>query len=94
MGQHIVKQLFILLDLKITPFYLAVCEKSRTFALAKREHSSVGSEHLPYKQRVIGSTPIVPTKKGLHFWSPFFFLLVSIVMFLAYKAVICSELKG
>ena len=27
----------------------------------KRELSSVGSEHLPYKQRVIGSSPIVPT---------------------------------
>ena len=34
--------------------------KKRKFA---REHSSVGSEHLPYKQRVIGSTPIVPTKE-------------------------------
>ena len=27
-----------------------------------REYSSVGSEHLPYKQRVIGSNPITPTK--------------------------------
>ena len=25
------------------------------------EHSSVGSEHLLYTQRVIGSSPIVPT---------------------------------
>ena len=29
----------------------------------KRELSSVGSEHLPYKQRVDGSNPSVPTKK-------------------------------
>ena len=28
-----------------------------------REYSSVGSEHLPYKQRVIGSNPITPTDK-------------------------------
>ena len=28
----------------------------------KREHSSVGLEHLPYKQRVGGSTPSAPTK--------------------------------
>ena len=28
-----------------------------------REHSSVGLEHLPYKQRVGGSTPSAPTKK-------------------------------
>jgi hypothetical protein len=25
--------------------------------------SSVGSEHLPYKQRVTGSNPVAPTKK-------------------------------
>ena len=30
----------------------------------KREHSSVGSERLPYKQRVGGSTPSAPTKKS------------------------------
>jgi hypothetical protein len=28
----------------------------------KRELSSVGSEHLPYMQRVIGSIPKIPTK--------------------------------
>ena len=36
-----------------------------TFAvpsLNKREHSSAGSEHLPYKQRVRGSNPFAPTK--------------------------------
>jgi hypothetical protein len=27
----------------------------------KREHSSAGSEHLPYKQRVRGSNPCAPT---------------------------------
>ena len=58
-----------------------------------REHSSVGLEHLPYKQRVIGSTPITPTRKrkpcrllqftrffiiiNLFFYE-FFFLFVSI----------------
>ena len=30
----------------------------------KREHSSVGLEHLPYKQRVGGSTPSAPTRKN------------------------------
>ena len=29
----------------------------------KREHSSVGSERLPYKQRVGGSTPSAPTTR-------------------------------
>jgi hypothetical protein len=28
-----------------------------------REHSSAGSEHLPYKQRVTGSNPVAPTSK-------------------------------
>ena len=28
-----------------------------------REFSSAGSEHLPYKQGVIGSSPIIPTEK-------------------------------
>ena len=39
-------------------------EKSSTFApQSTREHSSVGLEHLPYKQRVRGSTPFAPTTK-------------------------------
>ncbi len=35
-----------------------------TFATAKtkREHSSAGLEHLPYKQGVTGSNPVAPTK--------------------------------
>ena len=33
------------------------------FAVPKRrELSSAGSEHLPYKQRVTGSNPVAPTK--------------------------------
>ncbi len=41
----------------------------------KRELSSAGSEHLPYKQRVTGSNPVVPTlkMKGLQKCSPFSF---------------------
>ena len=34
----------------------------RIFVVLFREHSSVGLEHLPYKQRVGGSTPSAPTK--------------------------------
>ncbi len=34
-------------------------------SLKKREHSSAGSEHLPYKQRVRGSNPCAPTDKLL-----------------------------
>jgi hypothetical protein len=33
--------------------------------LKNREHSSAGSEHLPYKQRVTGSNPVAPTTKPL-----------------------------
>ena len=32
------------------------------WVVLRREHSSVGLEHLPYKQRVGGSTPSAPTK--------------------------------
>ena len=40
-----------------------------TFATAKtkREHSSAGLEHLPYKQGVTGSNPVAPTKKEVLF---------------------------
>ena len=41
----------------------------------KREHSSVGLEHLPYKQRVGGSTPSAPTKKALQFYCEAFFII-------------------
>ena len=37
-----------------------------TFAPSFRELSSVGSEHLPYKQRVTGSNPVAPTSKISH----------------------------
>ena len=49
-------------------------EKISTFApllenrATQRELSSAGSEHLPYKQRVIGSNPIAPTKGRLFVW--------------------------
>ena len=33
------------------------------FALAFRAISSVGSEHLPYKQGVVGSIPTSPTRQ-------------------------------
>ena len=43
-----------------------------------REHSSAGSEHLPYKQRVTGSNPVVPTTKSATYDENLsgFFLLV------------------
>lgn len=31
------------------------------FGRTTREFSSAGSEHLPYKQRVLGSNPCAPT---------------------------------
>jgi len=47
------------------------------FAVLKREHSSAGSEHLPYKQRVRGSNPCAPTRSTRGFsenWNLFLFL--------------------
>ena len=45
----------------------------------KREHSSAGSEHLPYKQRVTGSNPVVPTKKPTIWWVSSFMHVVYIL---------------
>ena len=42
------------------------------FAIAFREQSSVGLEHLPYKQRVGGSTPSAPTRKEIHYGESLF----------------------
>ena len=41
-------------------------EKSCIFATSfvRREHSSAGSEHLPYKQGVTSSNLVVPTTSG------------------------------
>ncbi len=43
----------------------------------KRELSSAGSEHLPYKQRVTGSNPVAPTTKSLEFSRLFSFSSIS-----------------
>ena len=50
--------------------------KNAYFCSRKRELSSVGSEHLPYKQGVAGSNPTVPTLKmrKLRKWLPCFVL--------------------
>ena len=50
--------------LKIIPTFAIPNEKNGIVlkSLIAREHSSVGLEHLPYKQRVGGSTPSAPTK--------------------------------
>lgn len=42
--------------------YFAVTHSSSIFAVPKREISSAGSEHLPYKQGVTGSNPVSPTE--------------------------------
>ena len=47
-----------------------ICSLNRVKYLI-REHSSAGSEHLPYKQGVTGSNPVAPTKKS-HFLVAFF----------------------
>ncbi len=38
-----------------------------------REHSSAGSEHLPYKQRVTGSNPVAPTTESRAIRGIFFY---------------------
>ena len=50
-----------------------ICSPFRKKQSSYREHSSVGLEHLPYKQRVGGSTPSAPTK-ALDFSKAFSFI--------------------
>ena len=45
-----------------------------------REHSSVGLEHLPYKQRVGGSTPSAPTKSLSSFLERLFSCIYGMVL--------------
>ena len=51
----------------------------------KRAFSSVGLEHLPYKQRVGGSNPSTPTNKELQMkiWSFFFVVSEKSITFVA-----------
>src|SRR5690606_8165400 len=44
-------------------FYFGYYLHTSIFAVPKREISSAGSEHLPYKQGVTGSNPVSPTKQ-------------------------------
>ncbi len=46
---------------------------ARLTYLGSREHSSAGSEHLPYKQRVTGSNPVAPTVRKPHESGAFLF---------------------
>ena len=49
-----------------------------------REHSSVGLEHLPYKQRVGGSTPSAPTKEKRFTTVSLFFVLMPNILLLVF----------
>ena len=53
---------FELVEKSFFKIKFVLSKKRRIFAFPIREHSSVGLEHLPYKQRVGGSTPSAPTK--------------------------------
>ena len=67
-------------NLQIRKIYVPL-QSFRTKVVLTREHSSVGLEHLPYKQRVGGSTPSAPTKAFQIFLEGFFL----------YRATVKSE---
>ena len=60
-------------NLQIRKIYVPL-QSFRTKVVLTREHSSVGLEHLPYKQRVGGSTPSAPTKAFQIFLEGFFYI--------------------
>ena len=57
----------------------------RIFAVLFREHSSVGLEHLPYKQRVGGSTPSAPTKSLAVILRGFYFVYYFVNLTIIYR---------
>ena len=65
--------------IKKVQFFAEKSEKKPNFAAQKlkRELSSVGSEHRPYKAGVVGSSPTVPTKlkNNLLLFSRLFFII-------------------
>ena len=73
----------VCLFLKKLPKSFGGFKKSITFATAlrflwelkadKQEHSSVGSERFSHIEEVLGSSPNVPTKVGLHYEGRLFF---------------------
>ena len=63
-------------------FYPYLCRPKN-----KREFSSVGLEHLPYKQRVGGSTPSTPTKEGLTINCEAF-LLMRFIVYIIYSSLL------
>ena len=67
--------------MQFVPEKFADKKKVRIFAVLFREHSSVGLEHLPYKQRVGGSTPSAPTRKEIHFGGSLFSLYTATMSF-------------
>ena len=66
-------------------------KKVLTFSVFVIEYISLGSiaqlgEHLPYKQRVTGSSPVVPTKESrLHFCVVCFFMQSEVIVLLLYQ---------
>ena len=73
--------------------YLCIVQTKRDNKTSKiaRELSSVGSERLPYKQRVGGSTPSAPTKKDGLFSHPFLLVFVRPKAFLADKTPVLPD---
>ena len=61
----------------------AILLSTPIFAVPKREISSAGSEHLPYKQGVTGSNPVSPTLiiKHLHEFAGAFLFPVYILVY-------------
>ena len=65
---------------------LIEAERSAVPSHTKRELSSAGLEHLPYKQRVGGSNPSAPTKSRRLFESSFFVSAEGFVQLVAFRA--------
>ena len=61
----------------------------------KREFSSAGLEHLPYKQRVGGSIPSTPTNKAVkNFLAALLFYSTTLFICLFYRYLLFTALRS
>ena len=73
------------------PDSLSGGSQDQGFLKNKREISSAGSEHLPYKQGVTGSNPVSPTKPRQ---KPGFFYMDTYYFYILYFYIGSLELLG
>ena len=72
----------LIIKRKINRYFLCYSIIENYICIRLRELSSAGSEHLPYKQGVTGSNPVVPTQNPFNFIEGVFLFLICTIFIL------------